>query len=438
MFLSLLVLLLSAGYFLYTGQVQVGIVVFALYVLVGVLIKIIVPRRKIVFNLFSLFYLVYGLLVLLTQIELIKDPSVDYYVHNDAAMSFYSGIMNHVLPCKWNELASRTLFNPFFSYYPLAAFLMGASGKLGMDIGVENLRLFMRIPIFVIGALIITIMTNLLKDKKLSDSQIMKFMLIFGFFTYIYITSAIFSRDIYVCLVYCLATYICLKDNVKGRLFWFILLFFIAGGLRPVNGLVFLIYPFAYYFNYLKDKLGVVGLLILGIVAIILIFFLQNSISSIQNAVDYYDRLAKSNTGGLFIKFYSLPFPLNTIIMIIYMTLMPLPLTFYCLGRGMTWLNLPYCLSPFVLYLTILVCLVYLFSIKNKQGNYVNLIIANILVYCIIIYGSPDVRRAFAAIPGLFMCFCLIYNSVPRYKYNGLKQLGWAAIIAVQVFFLFY
>lgn len=439
MLLSILILCLSVGYYLYSSQMQVGIVVFAIYALIGILIKIIVPKRKIILNIFSLFYFVYGLLVLLTQIELIKDPSVDYYVHNDAALSFFKGIMNHVLPCKWNELASRTLFSPLFSHYPLAAFLMGVSGKFGMDIGVENLRLFMRIPIFAIGALILTIISSLLKDKKLSDLQVAKFILPFGLFTYIYITSAIFSRDIHVCLVYCLATYISLKDNVKGRLVWFILFFFLASGLRPENGLLYLLFPFAYYFNYLKNKLGIGGLLLLAIISIIILWFLQNLIITGQNSISYYDDLAKTNTGGLFIKFYSLPFPLNTIMMIVYMTLAPLPIFLYCTGPGMTWLNLPYCLSPYVLYTSILVCIIYLIKIRNSyRDNCFNLIIANLIAYCLIIYASPDVRRAFAAIPGLYMCFCLVYNKVPKNQFSGLLIFGWTAIAFIQVFFLFY
>ena len=120
-----LVYLLCIAYGVYTGQVAMALSVFVGYVTVwGVLRLCLKPKSDLPFRMYTLFTVIYGTLVLLTQIELIHDPFRDYYVHNDAAMSFYKMIMTNVLPCSWGELFKKTIGSSLFSHYPLAAFVM--------------------------------------------------------------------------------------------------------------------------------------------------------------------------------------------------------------------------------------------------------------------------------------------------------------------------
>lgn len=437
--LVICLLLLSAAYWWYTGQIEFAYSILGAYAITLLAVKLLLrPKSSIVTFLYTLFFILYGTLVLLTQIELIHSPMDDYYVHNDAAWSFYYGMMNYVLPYSWGELYENTMRNSLFYHYPLAAFIMGFWGKLGQLIGIENLRLFMRLHIFVMGAVIIALISNIFVYYRISEKRVKLLVTVFGLFSYLYLTSAIFSRDIHVCIVYTLGIYICLKDNVKFKPFWFMVLFFAALGFRPQSGLLFLIYPFLYYYDLIKEKFGLLGIAMFGLALLIGVVLMGETFSRSADSISEYEGKSLSNTGGLFIRFYTLPFPLNTIVMVIYMTLQPLPIFAMCKGEGMTWLNLPYILSPYLLSLYILACLFYVTKLRNKKTVFKRTILMSLIAYVTIIYASPDVRRAFAAIPGLFICYGLIESHIPSIIVKNIKKYSWTVITLINVFFLFY
>lgn len=437
--LLILVYLLCIAYGVYTGQVVMALSVLVGYAAVlGVLRLCLKPKSDLPFRMYTLFTVIYGTLVLLTHMELIHDPFREYYVHNDAAMSFYKMIMTNVLPCSWGELFKKTIGSSLFYHYPLAAFVMSFFGKLGMALGVENLRLFLRIHIFLCGSSIIAIMTNLLDCYKMQERRIKELVICFGLFTYLYISSAIFTRDIYVTFVYAVAAYVCLKKDVKRRLLLFVILFFLARGFRPQNGLLLLVYPIAFYYKMLLRRIGKLGVLFLILVCLGVSLFLQDSISMGSASLLTYEEKTMTNTGGMFIRFYQLPFPLNTFVLVIYMLLMPLPVFGACIGKGMTWLNLPYSASPYLLLLVIFVCGYYVYHKKDDGRNIDIIILASFLIYVAIIFGSPDVRRAFAAIPGLYMCYALVEKDVPSYEVTRIKRMGWPVIAAINLFFAYY
>ncbi|NBK97188.1 MAG: hypothetical protein EOM50_04110 [Erysipelotrichia bacterium] len=426
-------------YSIYTEQIVVSCFLLLLYLFGIILIRLFLkPTNKISYYLYSLFFGLYSLLTLLTQIELIHDPYNDFFVHNDSSWSFYKSYMDYVLPCSWAELPQKTLLSPAFYHYPLASLMMSAFGKIGIDLGVDNLRLFMRTQSVFLAAIIIPIISTLLESYGVKRDRIKKLLLLFGFFSYLYITSAIFNRDIHVCLVYTIGVYVCLKQDVKYKPIWFVALFFIALGLRPQNGFVFLAYPFFYYFKQIKKKLGPLGIILLTSVLLVGAVSMGDYFTKSVNSIALYDNLAMTNTGGLFIRLYTLPFPLNTIIMIIYMTLQPLPLFSYCMGEGMTWLNLPYCVSPYIIAVCILVCLHYIFKASNTNLFIRNIVLASLLVYAAIIFGSPDVRRAFAAIPGLYMCYGIIESKMPTKVLGNIQKSTWAIITFINIFFICY
>lgn len=438
--LSFLNILLAIAYGVYTGQITFAIIVGLVYLLGYVGLKIILrlsfgQASKYIYN---LFFLIYGLLVLLSHIQLIHDPFEDFYVHNDAAWSFYKGIMTLVLPCDWSQLYERTIENPGYVQYPFAAFVMGAFAKLGQTLGIENLRLFLRVHIFLFGVFTITLMANLLEYYKYEYKRILKLIIPFGLFTYIYITSAIFSRDIYVALVYTIASYICLRDEIKFRLILFILLFFIAFGCRPQNGFIFLIYPICFYYKKLKAIIGPLGIVVILGVLLFISFYFTESIVNGVSSLNSYDERSLSNTGGLFIEFYTLPFPLNTLVVSVYMLIQPLPIGFYITGDGMTLLNIPMIFSPYLISLMLYV-LYYTNTHKMRLNNlYALFSCFSLLAFFMIVYGSPDLRRAYAVIPGLYMVYCLTRDECPEYKIQIFKKFVWTIIVVINIIFVFY
>lgn len=374
--------------------------------------------------------------MLLTQIQLIKDPLEDFYVHNDAAWSFYNAIMSYVLPCEWDELYGKTIGSGLFVHYPFAAFIFGAIGKIGLLLDVIDLRLFLRLHIFTVGALIIGIVSDIFAKRGINPKKKIAYVVPFGLFSFLYIQSAIFSRDIHVTLIYTIGGYLFLNGKVKGKGLLFVLLFIVATGLRPQNGLLFLIYPVAYYSKKMSSRIGIAGLIVAAIICVAIYLNLQNEFSMLETSLKNYDGRSLSNTGGLFIKLYTLPFPLNTIIMDVYMLLMPLPANLYLVGDGSTWLNLPNVLSLYIMFSYIVTTLFYLFHAKEKNDNIKILILVELIVFTAIVFGSPDLRRAFAAIPGLFMCYCLVDEKLPVRIKKSIINPGWFVITLIQVFFL--
>lgn len=435
---SLFVLVISYCFAYYSGQIIFGIFILILYALSSFVIRITSGKKsQCTINLFTFFYFVYGLLVLFSHIELIKDPWEDFYVHNDAAWSFYKAIMTYVLPCEWGELYEKTISNPAFHLYPLAAYIMGAWGKLGQELGIDNLRLFLRIIPFYTGSITVALMADLLQEKNKDRSTIYKYLIPFGLFSYLFISSAIFSRDCLVCLAFTFGAIVFLKDNVRFRIGWFFLLFIISAGLRPHNGLLFLVYPFAYYYKDIKRKIGGFSVVLISIGMAATYYYLQDMFSDLTKALEGYNDKSLSNTGGLFIIFYTLPFPLNTIIMMIYMMLQPLPIFFFIKGDGGTWLNLPNVLSPYLMFLCFSISFL---ALKNKQiiSKIKTLIVVSIIVYGAIVFGSPDIRRAFAAIPGLYLCYCLVEADCPKNQKQTIRNVGWIGITVINILFIFY
>lgn len=404
---------LGICYYAYSGQLQFMFIILFLYLITQFLIGALCKKQSVVSELVGFFFVVYGFLILLSHIELIHDPQEDFYVHNDAAWSFYTSYTDIVLPCKWSDLWSNTFGNLYFFHYPLSAFIMCAFGQFGLDIGIENLRLFMRLESLIFGVMIIAIISKALKDKKQHDSEIKKNVLFFGLFSFLFISSAIFSRDIHVTLIYTLGAFYTLNNSSKSRLFIFAVLFLFALGARPQSGVVFLLYPAICYYKELKNKIGYLGFIILGIILVGLLFIIDDFISFGIGTLEEYDEMAEENSDGLFIKLYRLPFPINTIIMSVYTYFQPIPFGRYILQDGGTWLNITSIFSPYLYAMIGIICGSYLIHKRDLKDPIFRLILVSSLIFLIIVFGSPDSRRSFAVMPGLFMCFCIIYKDCP-------------------------
>lgn len=428
------------GYVFYSGQIEMALAVLYFYFLGKLFIRFILKcKEKIVVHLYHSFFLIYGLLVLLTQIELIHDPMTDFYIHNDAAWSFYNAIMNYVVPESWDNLVKVTMQNSIFVDYPIASYIFGFLGKLGVDTGILDIRLYLRIHIFTLAALIIAIISHIFVIYKISSKDIVKWVLLFGFCSYLYVTSAIFTRDIHVCFVYTLFGYYILVPNLKCKFFIFLLLILFATGLRPANGIVLIIPLLFYYWSYNSKNKRTINVLLFLLILIIIMGVLKTDIISYGvERLDLYKEKTLSNSGGVFEKVFSLPFPINQIGMIVYMSLMPLPILVYIVNEGGTFLTLPFIFSPYLMSIVLIGSIWYMLY-NYKINKRITVYLASfLLLYFIIIYGSPDLRRAFAAIPSLFMGFCLIKNNIPLNIKKFTYRVVWPIILLLNIFFIFY
>lgn len=394
-------------------------------------------RDRTVYTIYGYFLIIYGLLTLLSH-SMIKDPFNDYFIHNDAAMSFYKWTMEEVVPLKWSELIEGTILNPAFFDYALAELLYGVVAKLAIDIGVVDIRLALRCLSFVMGALICVMIADILIKRGQSKKSVIKNTLVFGVFSYLFITSAIFSRDIFVCFIYTAIAYVYLIPKCSQRLLKLLLLCACAFGGRPENGALALVFVLAFYLSSNSSKivkiLSLATLIVVVIAFVTYTTFISESLMSIAN----YGEATESNTGGVFMAVYSLPFPINKIAMVIYMLIQPLPMQKYIVGEGNTWLTLPFVLSPYLVSSIIVGCFWYMKHFISKDILITYFMGAAFFCFCLITFVSPDLRRAFAPMPGLFASFCLIQNQIPAKTISVTKKIIWPSIFVISLFFQIY
>ena len=423
---------------LYSSNYSFILAVFVNYILGILFLRFVLKNRQIsVFYIYSFFSSIYLLLILFTHIELIKDPFIDFFVHNDSSRSFYTSIMGYVLPCSWTDILPFTVFNPYFADYPFAAYLWSTIGKIGMSVGIEDLRLLMRLPSALVGSLTVSISAMYFLHKKMLNRNIIKYSILLGLCTYLYITSAIMSRDVFLTFFMTLAIYFYMINNTKYIPF-IVFIGFIALGFRTINGLCIMLIAIIPILHKIYNKSKFFSILLFLLLALIIF---GNSLvfsEQIQLYQTYQLHNATINKGGLFYYFYTLPFPFDKLSMAVYMLLQPLPMTFYVLGDGNTWLNLPEIISPYIIVYMVGV-LLYLLKGKNGFDERIKILtIILILIYIMIISGSPDIRRAFFVMPGLYMIFCTNKEICPKMTRKTIKRRIWIFLICINIFFLFY
>ena len=428
-------------YGIYTNQLSF-MALLALFYLVGfsVLRFLLGTKSGYSFSVYNICISIYGLLTLLTHIELIdgRDPYYAYYIHIDAALSFYTTTIDQMLGLRWSDLLKGSILNPFFADYPLASLLFGFIAKLGALFGVADLRLLLRCHVFVFAAIIPALIVNIQILRGIDGRPAMKQALIFSICSYLFITSAIFSRDLHVTFGYALVGYVALLPSCKFRMLKMLLACIITIGFRPVSGVLAFVFVFGYYAS--KNK-ATRFLLIPAVMVLTFIFFRTNEfVEEGLDRIGRYGNAAELQTGGVFGVIYGLPFPLNQMGMIVYMLLMPIPITKYIYidGGGGSFLTFPFLLSPFLMSFTF-ICSLWLIFNKSKMKNVDWLImLSSFFAFVVTVFGSPDLRRSFASIPVLYMIFVTYWNNIPSRVAIMCKKVVWPVITVIELFFFIY
>lgn len=426
----ILVILLAGAYTLYSDQLFIGIAVLTLFLIGSIGVQLILRNWNRV-NIFAVFFIIYCTLLLVSQYMYIQNAS-EYFVHNDAADSFYSNVILTYGPTKWSNLIKDTIFSRLFTDYPIFAFWINLWKLLGLDMGVtfENLRLFLRLQNLIFAPAILTIMAQYLSEIGLSKIKIFKHCCIFGIFSYLYLTSTVFTRDLHVAFFYTLAGYYCLSPfKHRFRYVKLIVIALISFGLRPENGMFATIFPIYYYFrNTIPDTKLLMG----GLFVIILVTFSGFFDSFISTLDNYTARTEALNQGGLYAIFNSLPFPLGTLFNIVYSFIMPFPLTMFIADIHIGYLGLPTLAIPFIN--VIILSTIFQYIKRNKQRyNIIYFFIIIIMYVGLCCSIEPNVRRTFAIIPTMYMLFATVKPYIPTSKYRQIVNYTALFLISINI-----
>lgn len=399
---------------------------------IGILITASVLRKSQSISIYAIFFVIYGALLFLTQYLFIDGVNEGYFLQSDAYGSFYVTATMNFGPTKWDDLVSGTLFKSLYSDYPLFACWINFWKLIGFDIGVthENMRLFLRLQNLLFAPGILAIMAKYFQEIGMNKHKTLHWCIFFGLFSYLFLTSVVYSRDLHVAFFYTLAGYYCISPR-KHRFIYlkFVIIALICFGLRPENGMFAIVFPIYYAFRNTKPS----GKLILGGLVILCILLAAGFVDSFINVKDGYNaRTAKMAVGGLYSMFNSLPVPLNIIFNSIYSFIMPFPLIMYTLDRHIGVFGLFSLVMPFIN--VVAMCTIYVYARKHKKDYRLLYFFLVIIVYTVMCCSvEPNVRRAFAIIPTLFMLFAATQPKIPSRLYDIIVRRSVYTILLLNI-----
>ena len=427
----ILAMMVGCVYSWYSGQFIIGLT-FLIFYIVGMITVYTTFKSKICLIIYGSFFIAYGLLLIVTQYIFIDGTDQGYFVHSDAAFSFFDFAVIQIGPSSWNNFIQSTMMASIYGDYPLFALWINMWKLIGLDwnVSINNLRLFLRIQDLLFAPGVLAILAKYFKEIGFSYKVIINYIIIFGIFSYLFLTSVVFTRDLHVAFFYTCAAYLCLSPNNHRCIYVkFLIIILICSGLRPQNGMFAIVFPLLYYLKNTKPSEKLFFTALIFIALIVATGVLDSFLETHDN---YTESLESKNQGGLYSKFNALPFPLNFIFNAVYTLLIPLPVTQNLLDDHIQWVGIPSIAMPFINFIIILSIYKY---IKKHNGNY--RIIYFFLVCLLYILMSsnvePSIRRTFAVIPALYMLFGYARLHISSHTYHIIIKNVILAIVGLNI-----
>lgn len=383
---------------LYTANVALGVL---LVYFVGLVFTTVFSKKKIVLIIFNMFFLIYGIYLLVTQIVFVSNNLDDYFFHIDASKSFYYQTILYIDTINWSNLIPVSIL--IYPDYPFAQILFSGWWLIGDALGVhyDDMRLFLRIQDLFFSPLILCIIARFLCEIKYDDKRIINLTLLFGLFSYLLITSVIFTRDLHVAFLYTLLGYYTIsKTNHRHRYLIFSVLIFLSFGFRIENGIFAFLFPICYY--YTKHKFGGASYLLISVIlTCVLVSGLIPMVLELRDG--FNEHTVALNNGGLYNYLNSLPFPLNTSFNAIYSFMFPFPFIQYIQDDHGGILTVTSIISPFLRVIMLYTLIRYSIIQNNRWVKLVLYVIFLYIISCSLV--EPNLRRLFAVLPTMFMLF---------------------------------
>lgn len=365
---------------------------------------------------FNFIFLIFSSFLAITHFGLIKNPSIDYFFHNDQIV-FYEGAID-VGRLHWDKIVEGSLLNPLYGNYPLTALIYGVLAKIGTYLGINDVYLYFKMIIVLISSLIPTIICATLYESGYTKNC-KKEVILYSLLSFLFVTSNVMTRDIFVAFSYTLFGYLFLKPECKFRYLKLAILVIITFGFRPENGafsilfiVVRLIVVEMKDFNFFKLIIVFFSLVLFSSIA----YFLIESFHLLDKNIDqnqYIDDELKD--GSMFALLKSLPIPVNFIAVFIYVQLMPFPLSIFIEWDYSGWYAVTSVLTPFYWIYIWTIALYSAFRHKIKLDLISSIFYLATFYIIIVDFLEPSVRRGFAAYSIVFIYYFLNKDKISNY-----------------------
>lgn len=354
-------------------------------------------------------YTIYFIYTLVAQ-SYVSDPSSSYFVNSDQ-MTFYNRAIE--LSGKTVGQIFKTTFTEFrYSESPLAFFLFALLAKIGNALRSSNIFLFMLSHVTFLASLIPVYIYKIVYDKQFGLKNLERDILVFALISPLILYSAQLMRDVHVCFIYTLMTFIAINKEQRFRYLWLTLLLVISYFFRVESGL----FAFAFIAIPLYKSYREGNALIRFSIILIFILFCVIAIGSIFNVafntISHYNirSINAASETSLGNKLNDLPFPLDVLSKTAFGQILPFPIWFpFKDSNSYDYLRLVECIWPFY-WITVWFCLIYAWIKFHKlwDKDLLTILYISILYLLLCSAGEFNTRRLMAVYPILLACFLIL------------------------------
>lgn len=365
---------------------------------------------------FNFVFFVFSLFLLITHYYFIRNPFVDYFFHNDQIV-FYQ-CATDVGRLDWSNIVDGSLLNPLYGLFPLVSLIYGTLYKFAMYFGVIDIYLFLKMVIVLMSTLIPSIIYSTLISIGYTKSCV-KDVVLFSLLSFLFVTSNVLTRDIFVALNYTIIAYLFLKPKCRLRYLKMVILVAIAFGFRPENGAFAILFILARLIvvemknlNFFKLMIVFCFLIFLSYITYVIIdnfHLLDKNVSQNQ----YIDSGLKDDS--MFGTLKQLPFPINFLSIFFYVQLMPFPLSIFIEWDYSGWFTVSSILTPFYWIYIWIISLYAMYNQKNRMTLLNGIFYVSLLYIIIVDFLEPSVRRGFAAYPIVFIYYMVNKDAISMY-----------------------
>lgn len=379
---------------------------------------------------FNFIFFIFSIFLAVTHFSLIKNPYIDYFFHNDQIV-FYE-CATDVGKLYWKDIVDGSLLNPLYGNFPLISLIYGTLDKIAIFFGVDDIYLFLKMIIVLMSSLIPSVMCATLYEVGYTKSCV-KDVILFSLLSFLFVTSNVLTRDIFVALNYTIIAYLFLKPECRFRYLKMVLLVIITFGFRPENGAFAILFIVSRLivvemknFNFFKLIIVVFSLTFFSVMAYLVIenfHLLDKNINQNQ----YIDDELKE--GSMFALLKNLPFPINFIAVFIYVQLMPFPLSIFIEWEYSGWYTVSSLLTPFYWIYVWLVVFFSMYKQKIKLSLLNGIFYVSLFYIIIVDFLEPSVRRGFAAYSIVFIYYMLNKGEISKYFKKNIFVLTFMMVV---------
>lgn len=395
------------------------------YAIGGLIISALIRRNvRSLMMWYSAFFVLYGVYLFFIQMNL-----VGYYGNPDEAGFFQHS--TNAISYGWDQMLKVTFLKSYYGRYPAAMLLFSIISKIGHLFGVEQLRLYGRFHLLVMGSGIMGIVGSYMDELGYDRRRALRYALAFGLGTYVLLETCNYTRDIHILFLQTVVGYKVMTSSPRNviTVVEVVLISIVTYFFRDQNGLISFVFVgvWAYMYGYVSKRAVIAG----GILGSILM--MGTLALSKENASVWVD--GHSGT-GLFSMINSLPVFLHPIVFTLFMLFQPFPIDSMIQDvHSGSWLALPMMFQP--------VIVMYVFwvlyeSYKSEKNKDFILFLMFAGYFVLVSFMQPIYRRVFLLMPCTFLLFLKRQDWVDRtVRLRGFKRisLSWGFINLVYVLY---